>query len=164
MPKLFKAEVYIMVDFIVEPCKPHDKEAWKILFKGYADFYQRPLEEKTIEAVWGWLLDEGHSLEGFIVRDAHTLRVVGLAHIKAIPHALSGQNIGFLDDMFIAKEARGKGASDALLKALNTLAQERGWPVIRWVTQHFNQRGRAFYDRYTQGPTDFIMYQWEVNA
>jgi len=53
-----------------------------------------------------------------------------------------------------------KEAGDALIIALKDLAAKRGWPVIRWITQHFNERGRAFYDRYTGGPSDFIMYQW----
>ena len=55
-------------------------------------------------------------------------------------------------------------AADALFAALRDLAAERGWPAIRWVTQHFNARGRAFYDRYTGGPSDFILYQWKPDS
>jgi GNAT superfamily N-acetyltransferase len=62
--------------------------------------------------------------------------------------------------MFILPEARGSGAADALFSALKSLATTLRWPTIRWITQHFNKRGRAFYDRYTGGPSDFIMYQW----
>jgi hypothetical protein len=47
-----------------------------------------------------------------------------------------------------------------MFAALKDLAATRGWPTIRWITQHFNERGRAFYDRYTGGASDFIMYQW----
>lgn len=32
------------------------------------------------------------------------------------------------------------------------------WPLD---PVHFNERGRAFYDRYTSGPSDFIIYQWK---
>lgn len=69
--------------------------------------------------------------------------------------------MGWLDDMYVHPDARGSGAADALFARLRMLAAERGWPVIRWVTQHFNARGRAFYDRYTGQPSDFIMYQWQ---
>jgi len=47
-----------------------------------------------------------------------------------------------------------------LFTALRDHAERRGWTAFRWITQHFNGRGRAFYDRYTGGPTDFIMSQW----
>jgi hypothetical protein len=43
-------------------------------------------------------------------------------------------------------------------------ADKSEWPTIRWITQHFNERGRAFYDRYTGGPSDFIMYQWNPDG
>jgi ribosomal protein S18 acetylase RimI-like enzyme len=87
--------------------------------------------------------------------------IVGFAHVRACPRPLGGCDIGFLDDMFVAPEARGSGAADALFEGLRALAAERGWPALRWITQHFNERGRAFYDRYTAGPSDFIMYQWK---
>jgi len=61
--------------------------------------------------------------------------------------------------MFVAPEARGTGVADAIFSSLNKLAQERGWSSLRWITQHFNERGRGFYDRYTGGPSDFIVYQ-----
>jgi hypothetical protein len=51
----------------------------------------------------------------------------------------------------------------ALFAALTNLAVTRGWPTIRWITQHFNKRGRAFYDRYTGGPSYFIVYQWNLD-
>ncbi|MEX2366478.1 MAG: GNAT family N-acetyltransferase, partial [Pseudohongiellaceae bacterium] len=77
----------------------------------------------------------------------------------ACPRPLGGCDMGFLDDMFVSPDARGSGAADALFAGLQALAEERGWPALRWITQHFNERARAFYDRYTGGPSDFIMYQ-----
>ncbi|TVP57898.1 MAG: GNAT family N-acetyltransferase [Halomonadaceae bacterium] len=61
--------------------------------------------------------------------------------------------------MFVAPDARETGAADALVTRLQELARERDWPAVRCITQHFNERGRAFYDRYTGGPSDFIVYQ-----
>jgi GNAT superfamily N-acetyltransferase len=138
----------------------HDKPAWRALFGGYADFYGVALNDATADRVWDWLHDPQHVLEGLLVRDAAE-RVVGFAHVRACPRPLGGHDIGFLDDMFLAPEARGSGAADALFEALRTLAAERGWPTIRWITQHYNERGRAFYDKYTSGPSDFILYQWK---
>lgn len=149
-----------MSDFQTRFVTEADQAVWHALFGGYAKFYGVELGQDTVEEVWCWLLDPGHVLEGLLTRDA-TGRAVGLAHVRACPRSLGGCDVGFLDDMYVLPEARGSGAADALFDALRELAGQRGWPAIRWITQHFNERGRAFYDRYTGGPSDFILYQWK---
>jgi len=146
----------VRISFVTE----QDKAQWRVLFSGYADFYSVPMDDATAERVWAWLLDPGHVLEGLVARDEGGA-IVGLAHVRACPRPLGGYDIGFLDDLYVLPEARGSGAADALFAALRALAAERGWPALRWITQHFNERGRAFYDRYTSGPSDFIVYQWK---
>ena len=135
-----------------------DQHDWRALFEGYAEFYKTSLTDGIADQVWEWLLDPDHVFEGLIARDEQG-KARGIAHVRACPRSLSGCDIGFVDDMFVDPDARGSGAADALVTRLRELAAERGWPSIRWVTQHFNERGRAFYDRYTGGPSDFIMYQ-----
>ncbi len=149
-----------MANFRISFVTENDKAQWRVLFNGYADFYSVPMDDATAERVWAWLLDPGHVLEGLVARDEGGA-IVGLAHVRACPRPLGGCDIGFLDDLYVLPEARGSGAADALFEALRALAAERGWPALRWITQHFNERGRAFYDRYTSGPSDFIVYQWK---
>lgn len=135
-----------------------DKSDWRPLFEGYGEFYKTPITEEIADRVWEWLLNPDHVLEGLMVRDKQG-KAVGIAHVRACPRSLAGGDIGFVDDMFVAPESRGTGAADAMVAHLKALAEQRGWPALRWITQHFNERGRAFYDRYTGGPSDFIMYQ-----
>jgi GNAT superfamily N-acetyltransferase len=149
-----------MADFRISFVTENDKAQWRVLFNGYADFYSVSMNDATAERVWAWLLDPDHVLEGLVARDEGGA-IIGLAHVRACPRPLGGCDIGFLDDLYVLPEARGSGAADALFEALRALAAERGWPALRWITQHFNERGRAFYDRYTSGPSDFIMYQWK---
>lgn len=150
-----------MSDITVAPVGAADRDEWRPLFEGYAGFYGVPVDEAIIDTVWQWLLDPDHVLEGLLARDAGG-RAVGLAHIRACPRPLGGCEVGFLDDLFISPDTRGSGAADALFASLRELALERGWPSIRGVTQHFNERARRLYDRYTGGPSDFIMYQWQL--
>ena len=142
--------------------EPGEKSEWRVLFDGYADFYGVAMTDSIADAVWRWLLDPGHVLEGLLARDASG-QAVGLAHVRACPRPLGGCDIGFLDDLYVVPAARGSGVAEALFAALAALARERAWPALRWNTQHFNARGRAFYDRYTNGPSDFILYQWNQN-
>lgn len=138
-----------------------DFDDWRPLFEGYADFYGTVLTDAAANQVWSWLHDPDHLLEGLLARDADG-RAIGLAHVRACPRPLTGATMGFLDDLYVAPDARGSGAADALFEALAKRARERGWPVIRLLTQEFNYRGRAFYDRYTGAKSDFVMYQWKL--
>lgn len=95
--------------FVIE----NDKAEWRVLFNGYADFYSVPMDDSTADKVWAWLLDPSHVLEGLVVRDANGT-IVGFAHVRACPRTLGGCDVGFLDDMYVAPDARGSGASDAL--------------------------------------------------
>lgn len=148
-----------MGDFQIKSVTESDKADWQALFEGYADFYRVVINDDIADTVWGWLNDPDHVLEGFVARNASGV-AVGIAHVRACPRTLAGADIGFLDDLFVHPSARGSGAADALFAALESYAHSRGWAAIRWITQHYNERGRAFYDRYTRGPSDFIMYQW----
>ncbi len=150
-----------MTDFQVRFLSAEDKAEWRPLFQGYAEFYKAPMNDAVADRVWAWLRDPGHVLEGLLVRDGNG-DAVGIAHVRACPRSLSGEEIGFLDDMFVHPDARGSGAADALFAELQALAAQRGWKSIRWITQHFNERGRGFYDKYTDGPSDFIVYQLKV--
>lgn len=151
-----------MADYSVSFVSEDDKPEWRSLFEGYAAFYKTSLTDQIVDQVWHWLTDPDHVFEGMIVRDERN-RALGIVHFRACPRSLSGCDICFVDDMFVDLEARGSGAADALVARLQELAEERGWPSIRWITQHFNERGRAFYDRYTGGPSDFIMYQMKFS-
>ena len=147
-----------MDEYRVNVLSAEDQPEWRPLFDGYGEFYKTPITDDIADQVWGWLMDPAHVLEGLMVRDQHN-RALGIAHVRACPRSLSGGDIGFVDDMFVAPEARGTGAADAMVGRLKTLAEQRDWSALRWITQHFNERGRGFYDRYTGGPSDFIVYQ-----
>ena len=53
----------------------------------------------------------------------------------------------FLDDLFVAPEARGSGVADALIGEVKKIAQKRGWSLVRWITAEDNYRGRGVYDK-----------------
>ena len=41
-----------------------DKDQWKKLYRGYADFYKAEINDKILQTVWGWLNDNKHELQG----------------------------------------------------------------------------------------------------
>lgn len=129
----------------IRPPAPADRPAWDVLYAGYAGFYGVAQTPAMRDRVWSWLLDPGHETRGLLaLQDG---RPVGLAHFRAFARPLSATVGGFLDDLFVAPDARGSGAAAALIAAVKAEGQARGWSVIRWITAEDNDRARALYDR-----------------
>jgi ribosomal protein S18 acetylase RimI-like enzyme len=130
----------------VRPLAAEDRERWRALYAAYAAFYRVGQTDEQAERTWSWLLDPAHEVEGLVVVDGSG-HVAGLAHVRPFARPLSATVGGFLDDLHVEEQARGTGAVDALLQALQDLATERGWSVVRWITADDNYRARGKYDR-----------------
>jgi GNAT superfamily N-acetyltransferase len=122
-----------------------DREDWDRLYAGYAGFYGVAQTPEMRDRVWGWIHDPAHEVEGLVAEDEG--RLVGLTHFRAFARPLSATMGGFLDDLFVAPEARGSGAAEALIQAVADEGRRRGWSVIRWITAEDNARARKLYDR-----------------
>lgn len=132
-------------ELVIRPVEPGDLGAWQRLYQCYATFYQRPMDERILATVWGWLGDPAHELEGLLaVLDGHP---VGLAHYRRMPRPLQGTEIGFLDDLFVDPAARGGRIGEVLIARVGAIARKRGWGCVRWLTADDNYRARAVYDR-----------------
>ncbi|MEU8774850.1 GNAT family N-acetyltransferase [Streptomyces sp. NPDC048606] len=135
-----------MSDIQVRAAQPEDFDRWRVLYRGYADFYRVEQTEEAAATVWGWINDPSHEVGALVAQDTGG-RLLGLAHYRPFARPLSATTGCFLDDLFVAPEDRGSGAADALLAALRELAAERGWSVVRWITADDNHRARSKYDQ-----------------
>lgn len=122
-----------------------DRARWNALYAGYAEFYGVAQSDEMRDRVWGWLMDAGHEVNGFVAELDGTL--VGLTHYRPFARPLVAATGGFLDDLFVAPDARGTGAAAALIDAVKAEASKRGWSVVRWITADDNARARGLYDK-----------------
>lgn len=132
-----------MID--VRPLAATDRTDWEPLYAGYAAFYKVDQTPQMRAQVWGWLMDPAHEVCGLIARKHGT--ALGLTHFRPFSRPLSATTGGFLDDLFVSEAARGSGAAEALIRAVEAEGRARGWSVIRWITAPDNARARALYDR-----------------
>lgn len=123
-----------------------DRSEWDGLYQGYADFYGVTQTPQMRDTVWSWLFDPARESEGLVAEDGNG-RLLGLAHFRPFARPLTATTGGFLDDLFVAPDARGAGAADALIAAVKAEGVRRGWSVIRWITAEDNYRARGVYDR-----------------
>lgn len=124
---------------------PAERPGWEALLRAYAAFYKVVITPECLAVTWCWIEDPAHPVEAVMARQGG--RLVGLAHYRAMPNPLRGVLYGFLDDLFVDPDARGRGIAEALISHVAEVAQARGWQKIRWHTKDDNYRARAFYDR-----------------
>lgn len=134
-----------------------DEPAWRVLHRGYLDFYASARPEEVSRTVWNWLRDPSHELECLVARPEPSSPPVGIAHYRPFARPLHGTVACFLDDLYVAPAARGTGAVDALLTALQQVCREQGWSHVRWVTRASNSRAQRTYDRLAVR-TDLVTY------
>jgi GNAT superfamily N-acetyltransferase len=129
----------------VLPLEDRHRAAWDRLYASYAAFYGVNQTDEMRDRVWGWLTDASHEVKGFIAELNGS--PVGITHYRPYARPLFAGTGGFLDDLFVDPAARGNGVAEALIAAVAAVGREKGWGLIRWITNDTNYRGRAVYDR-----------------
>ena len=141
---------------LIRKLNKNDKDQWEKLYINYADFYKVEMNDKILQIVWNWLHDKNHEVEGLVYEiDGN---IVGLAHYRRMPRPLIGQDIGFLDDLFIDPDHRGKRIGEKIFNELKKISKSKGWNLIRWVTHDNNLRAKTLYDRVAE-KTSWELYE-----
>ena len=137
-----------------------DRQDWEVLYYGYAEFYEVPMNQEILDAVWAWIFDAKKSFYALIAKSGDG-KAHGIMHYREMASPLRGKFVGFLDDLYVNPKSRGQGVVDALFQALFESAKSKGWPYVRWITAENNYRARRVYDKIAE-KTQWITYQLKV--
>lgn len=140
----------------IRQAAPEDRDQWQVLWKGYQEFYETNLDHVT-DGLWGRLLSNDPSEPVCLVAEEDGL-LLGFTHYLYHGSCWSEKQRIYLNDLFTAKDARGKGVGRALIEAVYKAADETDAETVYWLTQDFNTAGRALYDKVARH-TPFIKYQ-----
>jgi GNAT superfamily N-acetyltransferase len=140
----------------VRPISAEDYAGWRPLWEGYLSFYR---EEGEPPDVFGRLLGDD-ALSGLLAVDAAD-RPVGLAHLVFHASTWSDKPSCYLNDLFVAREARGGGVGRELIVAAYAAAGARGCATVYWHTQEFNAPARSLYETVAR-LTSFRVYEHEL--
>ena len=140
----------------VRPIEARDEAEWRVLWTGYLEFYETSVTDEVYQETFRRLLmDDPHEFNGLVAeRDG---RLIGVTHYLFHRHAWKIENVVYLQDLFVSKDARGTGAGRALIEAVYAEADKAGCPAVYWLTQDFNATARQLYDRIAT-KTPFIRY------
>ena len=133
---------------MIRPIKKKDKNDWEKLYIGYANFYKVEMNDEILGTVWKWLLDKNHEVSGLVYEE--NSKIVALAHYRKMPSPLRGKYIGFLDDLFVDPDHRGKKIGESILSEIKKISEKNNWELVRWITRKDNNRAKSLYDKVSE--------------
>ena len=136
---------------MIREIRLNDKIQWEALYRGYADFYKVEMNEKILKTVWEWIHDNNHDVCGLVYEQDN--KIIGIAHYRKMPSPLRGKYIGFLDDLFVYPEHRGKKIGEKIINELKKISEKNKWGLIRWITRNDNVRAKSLYDKVSEKTT-----------
>lgn len=127
---------------------PTDEAGWRSLWQQYLDFYDVVLTPEVTSATWARLMDPASPVKARLAFVDGVM--VGFAiHLHHPSTWVIGEDC-YLEDLFLAPAARGKGVGRALIEDLTALARGKGWQRLYWHTDEDNLVARRLYDRFVE--------------
>ena len=137
---------------------PADRGSWEVLARGYKSFYETVVPDEGYAHTWHRLLD-GAELNGVAAWLDGCL--VGIAHYLYHATVWSGDAC-YLQDLFVAETARGRGAARALIERVASDARAQGSTSLYWQTKQDNAVARTLYDKVARFK-GFVRYDYPLN-
>ena len=147
----------------LEICEIQQKhyEVWIELYHKYAEYYQVDIPKDNFDLTWKWLTSENYPFWG-ILADVDS-KIVGFAHFRSLPSPLDSCEVGFLDDIFVLQDYRGKKIGYSLIEKVHQIGKSKNWPYINWITKDDNYTARTLYDKIST-KTDWNFYELTVKS
>jgi GNAT superfamily N-acetyltransferase len=144
------------LDFVIRPVQPGDRSRWEPLWKGYQVFYKVDLPAAVTDLTWRRFFDGLEPVHALVAEEGDAL--LGIVHYLFHRSTwMIGPNC-YLQDLFTAEAARGKGVGGALIEAVYKAAAAAGASRVYWNTQETNATARSLYDKIGKY-SGFIQYR-----
>jgi GNAT superfamily N-acetyltransferase len=140
----------------IRPIGLDERADWEPLWKGYQAFYKVVISDETTAVTWARLHDPAEPMGVLGAYMDGKLR--GIVHYLFHRSCWSIGNYCYLQDLFVAADARNHGLGRALIEAVEERARAAGASRVHWLTHETNTDARALYDKLAERP-GFIQYR-----
>jgi GNAT superfamily N-acetyltransferase len=140
----------------IRPVVPGDRAAWEPLWAGYLTFYKASIPPATTDLTWSRFFDGIEPMHAFVAEEAGQL--IGLVHYLYHRSTWMAGPVCYLQDLFTAEAARGKGVGRALIQAVYAAAKAAGSQRVYWLTHETNATAMLLYDKVAEKP-GFVQYR-----
>ncbi len=136
-----------------------DETAWRQLWSQYNAFYDTTIAEAVTAQTWRRVLDQASPLFGHLA--VIDREVFGFS--LTVPHDSTWTiaPVCYLEDLFVAPAARGRGIGRLLIQDVIDRAKANGWSRLYWHTRASNP-ARRLYDEFAAAD-DFVRYRLPLN-
>ena len=138
----------------------NDYSKWQPLWEGYNAFYGRvgatALSPEITQMTWSRFFDAYEPMHAMVAEEAGKL--LGLVHFLYHRSTTQIAPMCYLQDLYVAEEARGKGVGRALIDAVYQLAAAAGLPRVYWQTHETNRTAMQLYDKVAE-KSGFVVYR-----
>jgi GNAT superfamily N-acetyltransferase len=155
----FHEEESVPSSFVIRPVETGDRKRWEPLWRGYQTFYKVDLPSEVTETTWRRFFDGLEPMHALVAEEGTEL--IGIVHYLFHRSTWMLGPICYLQDLFTAEKARGKGVGKALIEAVYARATAAGASRVYWHTHETNATARALYDR-VAALSGFVQYRKEV--
>ena len=137
-----------------------DYPRWQPLWEGYNAFYGRvgetALSPEINQMTWSRFFDAYEPMHAMVAEASG--RLLGLVHFLYHRSTTQIAPTCYLQDLFTAEEARGKGVGRALINAVYQQASAAGSPRVYWQTHETNHVAMQLYDKIAE-KSGFVVYR-----
>jgi GNAT superfamily N-acetyltransferase len=148
-----------MAPLVVKPLDRQAQAAWEPLWQGYLAFYKAAVAPEVTATTWARLHDPAEPMGALGAYDGE--RLIGFVHYIFHRSTWSVGPYCYLQDLFTAEDARGRGAGRLLIEAVYAHAREEGASRVYWLTHETNTTARALYDTVADN-AGFIQYRRQM--
>ena len=134
----------------------NDFDIWLPLWKGYQRFYEVDIPELVTLKTWARLLDPVEPMCAALAMVGE--QALGLVHSIYHRSTWTTGDDCYLQDLFVADDARGGGVGRALIEHVYAEARRRGASRVYWSTHESNHNAMQLYDRIAER-SGFIIYR-----
>jgi GNAT superfamily N-acetyltransferase len=129
---------------IVRPLESGDREKWQLLWDGYNQFYERTVLEGVTDSTWARFFNPAEPVFAAVATVDGEL--AGMVHYLYHRSTSAIEDVCYLQDLFTAREKRGKGVGRALIEYVYRDAHAAGLHRVFWLT-HEENPARKLYDK-----------------
>lgn len=137
-----------------------DYSQWLPLWEGYNTFYGRTgptaLSPEITRMTWSRFFDAYEPMHALVAESGGQL--LGLTHYLFHRSTISIAPVCYLQDLFTAETARGKGVGRALINGVYRQAKLAGSNRIYWQTHETNHTAMQLYDKLAER-SGFLVYR-----
>ena len=143
----------------IRPVTAADHSQWLTLWQGYLRFYETELAQEVSDMTWQRMLDPAEPTHAALAwQDGRAIGMVNFIYHRS---NWSIANSCYLQDLFVAEEARGLGVGRKLIEHVYATAAADGCVKVHWLTHETNATAIQLYERIAERP-GFIQFRQAV--